>query len=90
MSLGELVRCVGNAIDNGASEEEVCEVINEKFIDVWFPDGIFDMKLGADIRGAIVAAYKLGKQRGIAACPPTTAERTEEDQIWDSFRDGDG
>lgn len=65
MTVEELIYMLGDAIDRGADEETLASIINENFLELYDKaDTLVDSKLGMDIRGLIVNAYVIGKERG--------------------------
>lgn len=64
VTVRDIVEAVGDAIDADASDDQICDILDEKFIDSVSPY-LKNRKLLADIRGVIVSAYRLGRARGL-------------------------
>jgi hypothetical protein len=67
ITLGEIVRELGDLFAAGAPEEEICQFLDREFIFGTWGDvmrEVRDRNFPRDIRGFIVAAYKEGRERG--------------------------
>lgn len=76
---GQLANLIGDAIADDADSKELAKIINEKFLFGFWADESQPLRERCpcflkDIRGVIVAAYKVGFERGV--------ESEKELRVW--------